>query len=1421
MNYTNMTKRILSLALAVAMLLSFLPAVQWAVEAEASETPQIVETKNDRRTVYFSTSGSDSNNGFSESAPKYDITKIGTYLKLGWNVKLKRGDVWYLPTNTIKLENITKGTADNPVVIGSYGDANADKPVIAFMHDFSGETWTLVDGEKNVYMLDISSLAAKYGMRIHRAFVEGEPYFHRTITDYNLLEEEEFCDYGGVLYMRTKGGAPTNVQATPYGFGAIRLQIENVSNLTMENIHIKGGNGIHPLIVLNAPSENFRFTRCDITHSFYYIFEMESAGAEVNVKPEISYCYFDTMYSEKEGRVGEERVEGTPANHWNTTLTEGITMRDGVDGAWIHHNTFRQMGHAFIAIENLDRHEETKSDGSTGQGYLITGVHNCIIEDNLLEGGNSCYARAFNICGGFNLNGVNLCTNNIYRRNQVYDMTTSSHLNGEYNLIYSNVFSYAHCVYNDDGTLFEGKGAQPWAFDSILWNDYTTKNNIVVNNTFYDVGGAWAIYNQDGRIYGNLFANNLVVNYTDDHEGYPGGLHDNTNGYNMAMNNGFYSGNKQNHMVVNGVAYTAENANSIDGYSGNLSGDPIFRTADLSLVNAHGSRQDFSLSSGSPYRSAGLSLSASVYTQYGATKWKNIVNILKADYTDLNGNAYNPGAPTIGAITYTDSTAETKPIEAVVGKTTPLGITAGFKEIVGQTWETVLGLPGSAQVTLADGTTGKVGVAWDYTPLGDWNTPGTYKLTGTLVSEEYTNPKGFVLTQTIVIMPYENLIYNGSFELGTNGTTGWGGNGTNTKISDENHVSDGSCSIKKLTKSDVTGTSTHLFYQASHNQDPATTTNYADELAKSVNAKGAGTYYMSVDAKSASTSLSSTYKFYVKLVSKTSYTDSSNVSVVSTPSTVLPASGAGFATSSVIFDLTDEYYWLRTDIYLTGTANTLASQSLYIDNVRLICLRQELDICEHEWADANCTTPKTCKLCGETEGKALGHSYTGKVTTPATCTNAGVRTYTCSGCGNSYTESIKATGHTYGKQTDCSVAVKCSTCDTVIYAAKAHTYDDDKDTTCNTCGAVREIVNVTITEVTSTITPLAIISGFKSYVSTDWQAALKLPEKVTVKLSNGTTAELSVKWDYAPLGDLTVVGRYVLTGTLVSGAYSNANGITAKQVIYIREYQNLLFNPSFSEGSKGTTGWGGGGSNVKNTDSAHITHGTTSLLKTTSATLTGTAVQLIFQNNHSTNPASGTNYAVELANKVKEQGAGLYYVSIDAKSAAAELTNSYTFNIKVISKPTYNGTSTTRGTTTQVALPVSRAGFATASTTFELTGEDGWIRTDVYLYGAVDTIASQSVYLDNAKLICIRQEVAECTHQWTDATCTAPKTCKLCGETEGEALEHSYNAVVIAPSCTAGGYTTYTCSCGESYVGDETAALEHTYGEGVDRKSVV
>ena len=70
--------------------------------------------------------------------------------------------------------------------------------------------------------------------------------------------------------------------------------------------------------------------------------------------------------------------------------------------------------------------------------------------------------------------------------------------------------------------------------------------------------------------------------------------------------------------------------------------------------------------------------------------------------------------------------------------------------------------------------------------------------------------------------------------------------------------------------------------------------------------------------------------------------------------------------------------------------------------------------CEHVWVDADCTTPKTCSLCSETEGEALGHSYGEATETVAPdCTNAGEQQSTCSVCGDVKTETVTALGHNY------------------------------------------------------------------------------------------------------------------------------------------------------------------------------------------------------------------------------------------------------------------------------------------------------------------------------------------------------------------------------------------------------------------------
>ena len=72
--------------------------------------------------------------------------------------------------------------------------------------------------------------------------------------------------------------------------------------------------------------------------------------------------------------------------------------------------------------------------------------------------------------------------------------------------------------------------------------------------------------------------------------------------------------------------------------------------------------------------------------------------------------------------------------------------------------------------------------------------------------------------------------------------------------------------------------------------------------------------------------------------------------------------------------------------------------------------------------DATCTSAGStegvkCSACGEiltapTEIPATGHSYDASTEAP-TCTETGLTTYTCSACGDSYTETIEALGHTF------------------------------------------------------------------------------------------------------------------------------------------------------------------------------------------------------------------------------------------------------------------------------------------------------------------------------------------------------------------------------------------------------------------------
>lgn len=67
-----------------------------------------------------------------------------------------------------------------------------------------------------------------------------------------------------------------------------------------------------------------------------------------------------------------------------------------------------------------------------------------------------------------------------------------------------------------------------------------------------------------------------------------------------------------------------------------------------------------------------------------------------------------------------------------------------------------------------------------------------------------------------------------------------------------------------------------------------------------------------------------------------------------------------------------------------------------------------------------------------------------------------------------------------------------------------------------------------------------------------------------------------------------------------------------------------------------------------------------------------------------------------------------------------------------------------------------------------------------------------------------------------EAICTEPQTCEKCSTVLELPKGHSYSEKIVAPTCTAMGYTEYKCdNCDDSYIGDYTDKAEHKYAKNI------
>ncbi|MBQ6889771.1 MAG: hypothetical protein IJN53_01950, partial [Oscillospiraceae bacterium] len=429
-------------------------------------------------------------------------------------------------------------------------------------------------------------------------------------------------------------------------------------------------------------------------------------------------------------------------------------------------------------------------------------------------------------------------------------------------------------------------------------------------------------------------------------------------------------------------------------------------------------------------------------------------------------------------------------------------------------------------------------------------------------------------------------------------------------------------------------------------------------------------------------------------------------------------------------------------------------------------------------------------------GSTHTHSYTSKVTTAATCTSAGVKTFTCS-CGASYTESIPATGHNYVNGT-------CSVCGATTGSTHTHSYTS-KVTTAATCAT----------------------AGVRTYTCSCGDSYTEaIPATGNHSYSNGSCTVCGAKDpSYNPGGSVTS-GSYIhnftengknsdfytITGNLTTSRGDvSYNGLTLSQGLKMESSTNI----SFTAPSNGTLILVFGGSDTASSDQFKLDGTSTSI--DSSLIYTGT----ISAGSHTiTKDDTCTLYYIVYAPEGGSSGGGNThthsYSSSVTTAATCDKAGVRTYTCSCGDSYTEAIAALGHNYSSKVTAPTCTAQGYTTHT----CSTCGNSYVDTYVAATSHSYTSEEVYPNCTTDGYIIYTCGNCGNSYTEAGMASQGhfyengTCTYCGAKDpnyGPPHTHSYSSKVTAPTCTAQGYTTYTCSCGDSYVGNYVVAKGHSY----------